>query len=229
MKITPFYKKGVTCINCDNQFKSTKVRSRFIRISSYETDFKPLYTDPSVNPIYYHVTVCPQCGFSFSEDFSPYFAPGTKEDIFKQLSEKWQKRSFTEKRSVDEAIETYKLAYFSATLKKEKTLSIAGLVLRVSWLYRDKKNSEEELRFMTVARNLYTTAYSEGDYTGTQMSEVRILYLLAELSRRIGDEDEAIKGFSRVIEAQRTSTEPAIIEMAKDRWREIREEKEKRT
>lgn len=229
MKITPFYKKGITCIHCENKYRTTKIRSRFVRVSSYETDFKPLYADPSVNPLYYNVAVCPQCGFSFTEDFSPYFAPGTKEDIFKQLSEKWQKRSFEEERSVKEAIETYKLAYLSATLKKEKSLSIAGLALRISWLYREEENIEEELRFMAIARNLYTTAYSEGDHIGTQMSEIRILYLLAELARRIGDEAEAIKGFSRVIEAQRTATEPAVIEMAKDRWREMREEKEKRT
>ena len=31
------------------------------------------------------------------------------------------------------------------------------------------------------------TSYSNGDYSGTQMSETKILYLIGELSRRIGD------------------------------------------
>ena len=35
-----------------------------------------------------------------------------------------------------------------------------------------------------------------GDYSGTQVSEIRILYLVGELSRRIGDQQMAIKYFS---------------------------------
>ncbi len=41
-------------------------------------------------------------------------------------------------RDIDEAIETYKLAYLSAMFKKEKSLTLAGLTLRIAWLYRDK-------------------------------------------------------------------------------------------
>ena len=229
MTISPFYEKGITCINCTEKFKTTKVRSRFVRISSHETDFKPVYLNPLVNPLYYNVSVCPTCGFSFTEDFSPYFAPGTKEIISKQITEKWNGRSFGKERNVIEAIETYKLAYLSATFKQEKSISLAGITLRVAWLYRDEANSDEEKRFLTIARNFYSASYSEGDYLGTQMSETRVLYMIAELSRQIGDEAEAVRGFSRVIESQRTSTDPKVIEMAKERWQEMREEKEKRT
>ena len=49
------------------------------------------------------------------------------------------------------------------------------------------------------------------------------LYIIAELSWKIGDKEEAIRHFSRVIESQRSSTEPHIIQMAKDRWQDIRE------
>ena len=108
-------------------------------------------------------------------------------------------------------------------LKKEKALSIAGLTLRIAWLYRDKGAQEEELRFMKIARDLYINSYSEGDYAGTQMSESRVLYIIAELSWKIGDKEEATRYFSRVIEGQRTSTEPHIIKMAKDRWQDIRQ------
>lgn len=228
MTISPFYEKKMTCINCEKMFKTTKVRSRFVRISSHETDFKPVYSNPTVNPLYYNVAVCPQCGFSFTDDFSPYFAPGTKETILNQITDKWNGRSFGQERTVIEAIETYKLAYLSATFKKEKLISIAGITLRIGWLYRDEGNLDEERRFLTIARNSYITSYSEGDYSSTQMSETRVLYMIAELSRQIGDEAEAVRGFSRVIESQRTSRDPKVIDMAKERWQEMREEKEKR-
>lgn len=223
MEITPYYDKKIACINCKKDFVTTKVRSRFVRVTSHESDFKPVYSNPEVKPLLYNVAVCPHCGFSFTDDFAPYFAPGTKENIDKQITAQWNGRSFGAERDIDEAIETYKLAYLSAMLKKEKALSIAGLTLRVAWLYRDKGQQEEEQRFMKIARDLYMTSYSEGDYAGTQMSESRVLYIIAELSWKIGDKEEAVRHFSRVIEGQRTSTEPHIIQMAKDRWQEIRE------
>ena len=37
--------------------------------------------------------------------------------------------------------------------KKEKSISMAGITLRIAWLYRDEGNVEEEKRFMTIARN----------------------------------------------------------------------------
>ncbi len=223
MEITPYYDKKIACINCKKDFITTKVRSRFVRVTSHESDFKPVYSDPEIKPLLYNVAVCPHCGFSFTDEFAPYFSPGTKDDIDKKITAQWNGRSFGAERDIDEAIETYKLAYLSAMLKKEKVLSIAGLTLRIAWLYRDKGAQEEELRFMKIARNLYINSYSEGDYAGTQMSESRVLYIIAELSWKIGDEDEATRYFSRVIEGQRTSTEPHIIKMAKDRWQDIRQ------
>ncbi|KAA0944043.1 DUF2225 domain-containing protein [Sporosarcina sp. ANT_H38] len=222
MEITPFYDKKVACLYCKQNFTTTKILSRFVRVSSHENDFKPIYTNPEVNPIFYNVAVCPHCGFSFTDDFSAYFAPGTEADIAERITSQWNGRSFSAKRGIDEAIETYKLAYLSAMFKKEKVLTLAGLTLRIAWLYRDKGAEVEEQRFLTIARNFYNASFSEGDFAGTQMSETRVLYLIAELSWQINDKDEAIKSFSRVLEGQRKSTEPKIIKMAKERWQEIR-------
>lgn len=222
MNISPFYDKKVACLHCTNPFTTTRIRSRFVRVSSHESDFKPVYSDPDINPTFYNVAVCPHCGFSFTDEFSPYFAPGTKDNINKQITSQWNARSFCAERDIDEAIETYKLAYLSSLFKMEKTLTIAGITLRIAWLYRDKSMLEEEKRFLTIARNLYMKSYSEGDFAGTQMSETKIMYLIAELSWKIGDKEEAVRAFSRVVESQRTSSEPKIIELAKERWQEIR-------
>lgn len=222
MEISPFYDKKVACLFCKKNFTTTRILSRFVRVSSHESDFKPVFSDPEVNPMLYNVAVCPHCGFSFTDRFSPYFAPGTKENIAQQITSQWNGRSFSTERDINEAIETYKLAYLSAMLKKEKVLTLAGLTLRVAWLNRDKGAELEEKRFLTIARDFYNASYSLGDFIGTQMSELKVLYLIAELSWKIGDKEEAIKSFSRVFGYKRTSTEPKIIEMAKERWQEIR-------
>lgn len=222
MEITPAYDKKMDCINCKQKFTTKRIRSRFVRVASHETDFKPIYTNQDINPLYYNVAVCPHCGFSFTDDFSPYFAPGTKEVISKQITSQWNERSYGSERDMDEAIETYKLAYLSAMFKKEKNLTMAGLTLRIAWFYRDKGDVEAEQRFLTISKELYLNAYAEGDYIGTQMSETRVMYMIAQLAWKTGDREEAIRSFSRVIESQRTSTEPQLVEMAKERWHEIR-------
>ncbi|WP_432360239.1 DUF2225 domain-containing protein [Sporosarcina sp. UB5] len=225
MEIGATYVKKMDCLNCQEKFTTTKIRSRFVRVSSHENDFKPIYADSTVNPIFYNVAVCPKCGFAFTDEFSAYFAPRVKKEIAQTITSLWNGRSFGDERTIDEAIETYKLAYLSANVKKEKSLTIAGITLRIAWLYDDIEDFESSKRFRAVSRDLYTQAYSAGDHAGTQMSETRVLYLMAELSYQIGDSEEAIRNFSRVIESQRTSTDPKVIDMAKDRWQEIREQK----
>ena len=48
---------------------------------------------------------------------------------------------------------------------------------------------------------------------------------MADLSRRIGDIEQATKYLSMVIERSKSSIETGIIEMAKEGWNEIREQK----
>lgn len=223
MEVGATYVKKMDCLNCKEKFTTTKIRSRFVRVTKHESDFKPVYSDASINPVLYNVAVCPKCGFAFTDEFSGYFAPGVKDEIAQKITSLWSGRSFGDERTIDEAIETYKLGYLSANVKKEKPLTMAGMMLRIAWLYDDMEDFESAKRFRKVSRNLYADAYTAGDHAGTQMSETRVLYLMAELSHQIGDTEEAIRNFSRVIESQRTSTDPQIIEMAKERWQEIRE------
>lgn len=227
MELTPYYQKDIECLHCKQKFKTTKVRSKFIKVESHHTDFQPIYENKEINPLLYNIFVCEHCGFSFTDDFTKYFAPGVKEIIQEQISSKWAPRTYGNERSIEEGIMTYKLGILSGTLKKEKFVNMAGLALRTAWLYRLQDKQQEEIRFLEMARNRYAESYSNDDYNGTQMSESRMLYLIAELSRKIGDIEYATRYFSKVIEKQNSSLEPTIVEMAKDRWQEIRAQKEK--
>ncbi len=223
-QLQPLFDRKMECMLCKQSSTTKKIRSRFIKVQEYDTDFCPIYTEGSVNALYYNIFVCPHCGFSYSKDFSKYFAPGTKEMIIEKICSNWVPHSFSEERTIEDAIQTYKLASYSASLKKEKHITIAGIYMRISWLYRFKQDKEQEIRFMKLARHEYEESYSIGDYSGTQVSDIRILYLVGELSRRIGDQQIAIKYFSSVLEKQKSAIETSIIQMARDRWAEIKEE-----
>jgi uncharacterized protein len=225
-QIEPLYDKSLICTLCQKTFTSKKIRSRFAKISEYDTDFCPIYKDET-NALFYTINVCPHCGYSSSDEFSKYFPPTTKKTIEDKVCSIWVPQDFGEKRTVDDAIKTYKLAAYCGGLKKEKHITSAGVFLRLAWLYRLKKEGDQEMRFMKLARKQYMDSYSTDDFKGTQMSELRILYLIGELSQRVSDTPAAIKHFSLVIERQKNSIEPKIIEMARDRWHEIRSAKEK--
>lgn len=222
----PLYDKKFQCPICSHSFTSKKIRSRFIKLESSGTDFCPTYANPEFNPILYQITVCPACGFSFSDDFSDYFPPGTKEMIKEKVCSHWNPHSFSHKRTVEDAIKTYKLAVYCAVLKKEKHIILAGLYIKLAWLYRFLGNGEQEQRFMRIAFQEYFESYTAQDYQGTHVSEVRVLYLLGELAIRTGNIKAASQHFSKVIEQQRKTTESKIVEMAKERWNELRQSNE---
>ena len=227
MEISPYYEKNIDCLHCKKSFKSNKVRSKFIKVRETDTDFMPIYADENVQAMYYNVFVCEHCGFSFTEDFTRYFAPGISEEIKEKISSKWVHHNFNGERTVFQAIQVYKLALLCAEIKREKNVTMAGLSLRLAWLYRSMSNDFQEQRFLTIARNQYMDSYSNEDYASTQMSASRVMYMIAELSRRIGDMENATRFFSKVIESQRSGGEVKLVEMAKERWQEIRSERDK--
>ena len=228
MEVSPFYEKKMECIQCKKSFNTYKVRTKFVKVKETDTDFMPKYVDENVQAMYYNVFVCEHCGFSFTDDFTKYFAPGTSEEIQEKITKSWVHHDFNGERTVFQALQAYKLALLCADIKREKNVAKAGLALRLAWLYRSLKNEGQELRFLKVARDQYLESYSNEDYATTQMSGTRVVYMIAELSRRIGDMENAVRFFSKVIEGQRTGGEAKLVEMAKERWGEIRAEREQK-
>ena len=227
MDVSPYYEKKVDCLHCKKAFSTLKVRSKFVKVAETDTDFMPIYAEGDVPAMYYNVFVCEHCGFSFTEDFSRYFAPGIPEEIKSQITDKWVCHDFKGERTIFQAIQAYKLALLCANIKKEKHVAKAGLALRLAWFYRSLKNGGQEERFMAIARDQYMESFSTEDYASTQMSGVHIMYMIAELSRRLGDMENATRFFSKVIENQRVGGEGQLVEMAKERWNDIREQREK--
>ncbi|WP_035323061.1 DUF2225 domain-containing protein [Peribacillus kribbensis] len=219
----PLFDRNLICNLFSKSFTAKSIRSRFIRMDGMDTDFRPIYADPLLDPSLYTAVVCPHCGYSCSGQFSAHFPPGTKEELKEKVSAFWVPRETGKERTQEQAITAYKLASYCAGLKKEPHCIMAGIFLRISWLYRGLSMEDQELRFITLALHEYERSYYEGDYRGTKMSEIKVLYLIAELSRRTGDVSKSARHFSMVLEKQRTTIETKIIEMAKEQWQLIRE------
>ncbi|MCD7036245.1 DUF2225 domain-containing protein [Metabacillus sp. GX 13764] len=221
------YDKHVKCLVCSHGFTTKKLRSKYVRPIQHDTDFCSYYDSENRNPLYYYITVCPECGYSFSDEFSSYFPPRTLDAIEEKVWSNWGKLNYCGERDLRQSLNTYKLAIYCAQLKQEKHVAAAGIFLRLAWLYRTEGKTAQEFRFMQLAADEYTQSYSTGDFKGSHLSEVRVLYLAGELNRRLGRTNQATLYFSRIIERQKEFLEKSVIQMAKDQWQEIRAEKQR--
>ncbi|MFZ3590647.1 DUF2225 domain-containing protein [Bacillus sp. DJP31] len=217
------FDRSVVCTICSQNHTTKKVRYRYIRALRSDSDFCSYYEDEENSPLLYYVSVCPNCGYAASDEFSTYFPPNSKVAIEHAFSSGWKNKDYGKKRSVKEAIEAYKLAIYCATLKKEKHIVLAGLYMRLVWILRKESMTDQEVRFMKLAVSEYVQSYSNEDYESTDMSQVKLLYLIGDLYRRLNDEKQAILYLSRVIQHREETLEKRMIELAREAWKEIRE------
>ena len=187
------------------------------RVIDTDTDFAPTYSEINHNPLYYLINVCPFCGYSYNEKFTNRFPFKAKEQISENITRQWnQTNMYGQERTSSIAIASYKLALLSATSKQETSLVIGGICLRLAWLYRMDKNREQEHRFMRYALAEYKKAQTKFEVLDSSMSEIKLMYLLGELQRRLGNADVAISYFKTVVKYKDMSTEQDVITFAEE-------------
>jgi uncharacterized protein (DUF2225 family) len=223
-QIDPYYNKNYICPFCETAFKTTKIRSRFSNPYQIDSDFCPHFKEDDLNPLFYFVTICPQCGFSFSDQFSETLKPDSKEVVWENFSRSWNQLDYTHKRNRKQALDSYKLAIYCGDLINEKPEVLAGLSLRLAWLYRSESNEENEARFMRLSLTKYEKSYMEKDSFDESMSEMKILFIIGELCRRLGKFSEAVKYFTKVIQHPNRLNETNLVRQAREQWILMREQ-----
>lgn len=214
------FDKSMECSCCKQEFITKKIRTSRLRIIKRDADFLNHYN--AENPIKYSIFVCPNCGYAASEN--KYKTINIKEvEIIKgSISSKWIKRDFGGVRDTDQAIETYKLSLLQGTILGYNKLELGNICLSIGWLYRMDENHEEE-RFLTLARDQFIEAYNNESLSGTNMTEEKLIYLIAELSRRIGEKETALSWFNTCLSSPGIKMNPTLEDMAREQWRLTRE------
>jgi len=194
-----------------------------------DADFCTYYKEQLFNPILYTVNVCPACGYAFTDLFAEKLPPAVKRMVTDRIASKWTPKDFGHIRSMSDSIACYKLAIYAAEITGEAHSVKAGLYLRLAWLHRFRNEALEEQRFLNMAVHEYEQSYVHGDYQkgDKDMTDVRMLYLIGELMRRVGRFDQAVIYFSKVQEYRGRTMETGILQMARDQWALAREEYKK--
>lgn len=222
INIEPLYDLKVVCLLCSTTYTTKKVRSRFSYAYKTDSDFCPYYRTEH-NPLYYFVHVCPQCGFAQTKKFTPIRSEEIRRLLEDKIAKKWVKQDFGQVRNVDQAESSFKLGILSGSLKEEKHSIMAGLCLRLAWVYRQNEKVGEEQRFLQLAVQEYEQAYIQSDFEDTSMSEMKVIYLIGELYRRLQQFEQAVNYFSMVVEHRYKDIEPGLVRLARQQWQLTRE------
>ncbi|MEK4495887.1 MULTISPECIES: DUF2225 domain-containing protein [Ureibacillus] len=210
-----YYESKMVCNYCKKEYTTYKVRPGRYKVIAQDTDFMPIYE--GINPLLYEVAVCPHCGYAYHKSMARTYGPFMLligEIYINQLQ---KIMNLCKERSIDEAIASYKLAYLVARASMEETIILANFALKIAWLYRLKQDKELEMRYLRSARELFNKSHANN-----KEGEERMQYLIAEISLRLGDIEEAKRGFSRLITSREVSNK--YRNYARKRWEDYKYE-----
>lgn len=191
------YDKKVVCPVCGNKFTVKAIKTSSYRMKSKDTDFFIRYE--IINPYFYDVWLCNNCGYaSMKSDFNKirnYQLDFVKENI----SAKWKSREYNVPYDIKTAIERYKLSLLNYYYIKSKSSSKAMNCLKLAWMCRLMDNSNDEQNYIFQALKGFNDAYFNEEFPIYGMNRYTNMYLIGELNRRIGNFDDAMLWFSKVI------------------------------
>ena len=186
----PLYRVNVTCPVCGASFNTSRVRSKSCVVESRDTDFCVYYKE--CNPVFYETAVCNRCGYADLYGRFNEIDPEEARDVRAKIEGKWNGRDFGGERSIEDALDSYKLALFCNQLRRSTTAEVfASICMRLAWLNRLKGDTKEEKRFLAHALEQYMALYDRGR-TPEKMDEITLIYLIGEINRRLGSGKDAV-------------------------------------
>lgn len=215
------YNSTVACPVCSNSVEVTKVKSKSCKIASRDSDFCVYYED--LNPILYDIWVCDSCGFAAQPDKFNNVTPAVSKSVQRFIKPKWNKRSFSGERTIDQAIEAFKLALYILQLTKGKYSDMAKVCIRIAWLYRIKKD-EKEQEFLKHAEKCYLNIYEKEPLPVDKLDKDTCMYMIAELNRRMGKLEDSIQWFSRVISSPDARKNNVLMESTREQYQLAKEQ-----
>lgn len=217
------YYSKLECPVCFEKIEVVKVKQKYIRVKSRDTDFCVYYE--GINPLFYDVWICNNCGYaSQSYKFEKVSLVEAKL-IQKNVSMRWHKREMNTERDLEAAIQAFEIALLNAANRNAKNSEVARLCIRLAWLNRFKDDKEEEKKYLEFALKNFIMTYSNERFPVEKLDAPNCMYIIGELYRRLGNPIEASNWFSKVLSSPEAKLQPSIIEMARDQLQVAKEER----
>ncbi|QWB29558.1 DUF2225 domain-containing protein [Exiguobacterium acetylicum] len=215
------YLKKCTCPYCLKTTETKRVLSRHIRVAS--TDFDGFIRHQGVNVYLYEPVQCSHCRFFFHESFEK-LSPDVRTTLQDHILPTLPVLPFAStERTIEQAIQLYKLCLYTAQVTEQKPAIQAMLGVRLSWLHRLTGQQAEEQLWANRAIEKYLPLYE--DYTSVKESgipEDLLLLRIADLYAVTKDKEQARLWYSRLFQSK-TATDK-VKKDARTHWEWVQEQ-----
>lgn len=215
------YVKTVECPVCNIQFQTLNLFSYKLKHTGQDPDLRQHYE--KIEPLYYDIWACPSCYYAnFSEEFLSLSE--SEKNLLQSHIEERSKGSHDhlgEPGSIVYACESHHLAIECLNLIDADTLKIAGIWLRLAWIYSDQDQEDMSKSARQKALDYYLETYTGKSSMHLNNKKVQqILYLIGELSWNLGDSKKALEFFMKFMHCR--DKNPRLVDLAQDCIQQIR-------
>lgn len=203
-----------TCPICNQEFSSLRIRDGAGTFIDTDSDLRPYFKE--VDPVKYEVVTCKYCGYSSISKTFDKVRPDRVDIIESKLDEIFDNnRIFDGDYDYETAIYRFKLAIKISEERLLQKGEMFYLYLKLAWLFRAIGGTNNlKYEFVSLKRAL---EYGEEALINESMPIIDIdsqvfVYLLGEISRRLGYFDKALKYITQIVTDQ--SATPRLKERA---------------
>ncbi len=190
------YDRKATCPICDTKFTTVGIKANKNQFIRTDDDLKPYYS--LVDPILYDVIHC-ACGYTAITGTFTQTLPTQRQMIRDQICKTFQPMYLNYERTVEEAIELYRLALLVCVIKKGKDIEKAILCLRLGWLCRDVNDEENEKLYLSNALECLEVSIEKDTFPALGVDFYKANYLIAVLAYKCGQYEKSLKTIGRMI------------------------------
>jgi uncharacterized protein (DUF2225 family) len=197
--MTTLFPISLRCPICEIKFGSNEIGS--CGFASKRTDFRPNYW--GLNPVNYFYHLCPDCGFCASK--SLFESQITHEGVIQAIKELGVLQESSLPMKLERAMVCLELLRDSGLIHRNN-FDLANSWINVFWWAETK---EQEHKFGEIVISYLKQAISEDNLSDEDVTISK--YLIAEISRRIGNLDEAVNYFDEVISLIKDDTDSKFL------------------
>lgn len=217
-----FYPKTLACPLCGTRFEALRVRDNFVEVAGRDSDLMEQHR--AINALLYQVAVCPKCYFAaLIDDFGGLLGDEKEkiEALLKPLRPKVAGVDLKGFRDAGSASVSFELAAVCYGPRRASFRRVASMYHRLAWLARQAGHSDAERQLLKVARDGYVSSVDKNEADDPRV-DVTTMYLVADLSRRLGDPAEAGKWTSQVLNHPQIARYKMIADLARNLWADLR-------
>jgi len=216
------YTKSFNCPVCENEFMDFAIRRSKLRSVGTDRDLRTRYM--TIDPNLYDILLCNYCGYANLAGAFPRITSKQQAVIKEKITPAFKYMELEVPFTPAGALARYKQALACCNAIEAKASQKAMICLKMAWIFRDANDEKSELVLLKLAHSGLKQAYTSEDFPLAGLDEPSAKYIMAELGRRLGDMDDALKLVGELIVSRATPTR--IKDMAQDIKDMIREQRE---